>query len=390
MNSTRYRFSFPATVWAALLMAALLVPVRDSRAALMDDWPVKFHPHFDLQSTYDDNILITPNNKIGDFSFTLSPGLQMMYGDLDHNYLSLDYTLGVERFYRRTDFDAVNHYVTFKGVFNFSRLKLQIDHTFKDETSENFEVATRLEEQANITRISAEYSLNQYFSMAALYHMEFHHFPTPGQIDNELYEPGVALYYHLTSKTDIFGEFDYGWADVAQGDDQQFESASLGLRGKITSKIRGELQVGYENYVFYGPTPTPSIATEVATVSLHGDFTPHTSGDLVLNRQISPSITNGASSVTATRVDGTLNEKVYHEKFLVYIGGAYEHDDYGQAVAPAAKREDDILEGRAGVKYFPTKWLEFGASYRYQYDRSTVSTVTFDQNLVSVDALVHF
>ncbi len=283
MNSTRYRFSFPATVWAALLMAALLVPVRDSRAALMDDWPVKFHPHFDLQSTYDDNILITPNNKIGDFSFTLSPGLQMMYGDLDHNYLSLDYTLGVERFYRRTDFDAVNHYVTFKGVFNFSRLKLQIDHTFKDETSENFEVATRLEEQANITRISAEYSLNQYFSMAALYHMEFHHFPTPGQIDNELYEPGVALYYHLTSKTDIFGEFDYGWADVAQGDDQQFESASLGLRGKITSKIRGELQVGYENYVFYGPTPTPSIATEVATVSLHGDFTPHTSGDLVLN-----------------------------------------------------------------------------------------------------------
>ena len=41
---------------------------------------------------------------------------------------------------------------------------------------------------------------------------------------------------------------------------------------------------------------------------------------------------------------------------------------YGSA---GVNRKDDIAEGRAGVKYFATKWLEFGASYRYQYDRST-------------------
>ena len=390
MNSARHRFTIPAMVWIVLVLVALLWSGRSGRAAPMDDWAIEFHPHLDLQSTYDDNILITPHNRIGDFSFLISPGLQLVYGDLNHNYLSLDYTLGLERFYRRTDFDATDHYVKFHSLFNFSRLKLQVDHTFKDETSQNLEVATRTEEQQNLTSVSAEYSLSQYFSIAALYHQEFHHFPTPGQIDNELFEPGMAVYYHLTPKTDIFGEFDYGWANVAQGDDQQFESASLGLRGKITSKIKGQVQVGYENRDFYGPAHASSIATVVATGSLHGEFTKHTSADLVISRQISPSITNAASSVTTTRADFTLNEKVYHEKFLVYVGGAYEHDDYGQSVSVGPNRVDDIVEGRVGIKYFATKWVEFGASYRYQYDRSTVSTVTFDQDLVSVDALVHF
>src|ERR1017187_5525003 len=390
MNSARHRFTIPAMVWIILVLVALLWSGRSGRAAPMDDWPIKFHPHLDLQSTYDDNILITPHNRIGDFSFLISPGLQLAYGDLNHNYLSLDYTLGLERFYRRTDFDATDHYVKFHSLFNFSRLKLQVDHTFKDETSQNLEVATRTEEQQNLTSVSAEYSLSQYFSIGALYHQEFHHFPTPGQIDNELFEPGMAVYYHLTPKTDIFGEFDYGWANVAQGDDQQFESASLGLRGKITSKIKGQVQVGYENRDFYGPAHASSIATVVATGSLHGEFTKHTSADLVISRQISPSITNAASSVTTTRADFTLNEKVYHEKFLVYVGGAYEHDDYGQSVSVGPNRVDDIVEGRVGIKYFATKWVEFGASYRYQYDRSTVSSVTFDQDLVSVDALVYF
>lgn len=390
MNSTRYRFSMATTVWTIIVLAILLWSERAAHATFLDDWPVKFHPHLDLAATYDDNILITPNNRIGDFSFTVSPGLELVYGNAEHNYLSLDYTAGIERFYRRTEFDAVNHYLTFNSIFTFSRLKLEVDQVFKQETSENFEAAARLEEQQNLTSISAEYSLNQYFSLGALYHQEFNHFPTPGQIDNELFEPGLAVYYHLTPKTDLFGEFDYGWVDVAEGDDQQFENVSLGLRGKITSKIRGQIEVGYENRDFSGPTPAPSVAAVVAKVSLHADFSRHTFADLVVSRQISPSTTNADTSVTATRADLTVNQKIYREKFLVYAGGAYEHDDYGQDGSVGVNRQDDIVEGRVGAKYFATKWLEFGVSYRYQYDRSTASSVTFDQNLVSIDGLVHF
>jgi hypothetical protein len=383
MNNIRYRFSMLATVWTVLVLAALLWSGRSSRAALMDDWPIKFHPHLDLQSSYDDNVLISSANQLADFYFTVSPGLQLEYGNLDHNYLSLDYTMGIEEFYRLTTLNAINHDVVLKGLFQFSRVKLKIDHTFKDETSEDFEAGARVEQQQNLTSASAEYSVNQYFSLGALYHQEFHHFPTPGQIDNELFEPGVAIYYHVSPKTDVFGEFDYGLADVSQGENAQFETVNLGLRGKVTSKITGNIGVGYEHRDFSGSSP--SIDTVVSTVSLHGDFTKHTFADLVIARQISPSITNASTSVTTTRADLQINQKIYREKFLVYAGGAYEHDEYS-----GVSRIDNIWEGRVGAKYFATKWLEFGASYRYQHNASTATSISFEQDLASVDALLHF
>jgi hypothetical protein len=383
MNDIRRRFSIPATVWTVLVLAVLLWSGRSSRANPLDDWPIKFHPHLDLQSSYDDNVQISSTNQQADFSFLISPGLQLEYGNLDHNYISLDYTLGIEEFYRLTNLNAINHDLVLKSLFNFSRVKLQIDHTFKDDTSEDFETGSRVEEQQNVTAASAEYSVNQYFSIGALYHQEFHHFPTPGQIDNELFEPGVAVYYHVSPKTDVYGEFDYGIADVSQGENAQFENISLGLRGKVTSKITGNIGVGYEHRDFSGTTP--SIDTVVSSISLHGDFTKHTFADLMMSRQISPSVTNASSSVTTTRADLQINQKIYREKFLVYIGGAYEHDEY-----TGVSRIDNIWEGRVGARYFATKWLEFGATYRYQHNASTATSISFEQDLASVDALLHF
>ena len=388
MNCFRSRFSPPATVWTISLAVTLLFFSRSSRGNLLEDSPVKFHPHLDLQATYDDNILISSTNKLGDFSFMIRPGLQLVYGDLNRNYLSLDYTAGIEEFYRHTEFNAVNHYVTFGGKYNFSRLKLQIDHQFKDETSEDFEAGTRLQQEQNLTSASAEYNLSHYFSIGALYHQELHHFPTPGQIDNELYQPGVALYYHLSPKTDIFGEFDYGWAEVARGENQQSETGTLGLRGKITSKITGRIGVGYQNTDYSGSSP--SVDTVSASVSLHGDFTRHTFADFVVERRINPSTTFTNNSVTTTRADLTVNQRIYKEKFLVYLGGAYQRDEYNQPVATGVTRTDDIWEGRAGVRYLMKKWLEFGASYRYQHNASTAPGVSFNQDVVSVDALLHF
>ena len=384
MNNIRHRFSIPATVWTLLVLAVMLWSSRSSRATFLDDWPIKFHPHLDLQSSYDDNVQISSTNQQADFSFLISPGLQLEYGKPDHNYVSLDYTLGIQEFVRLTNLNAVNNDVVLQSLFNFDRIKLQINHTYSDDTTEDFEAGTRIEQQRNLTSASAEYNLNQYFSVGALYHQELLHFPTPGQIDSEQYKPGVAIYYHVSPKTDVFGEFDYGVTDVSQGQNQQSESVSLGLRGKVTSKITGTIGVGYEHTDFSGTDP--SIDTVIATVSLHGDFTKHTFADLTVTRQVNPSsATNASTSVTTTRVDFQINQKIYREKFLVYAGGAYENDEY-----TGTSRIDDVWEGRVGAKYFVTKWLEFGASYRYQHNASSAAFISFEQDLASVDALLHF
>ena len=144
MNSIRHRFSIPATVWTILVLIALLWSGRSSRANWLDDWPIKFHPHLDLQSSYNDNVEISSTNQQADFSFLISPGVQLEYGSPDNNYLSLDYTLGIEEFYRLTNLNAIDNDAVFHSLFNFSRIKLQINDTFKDDTSEDFEAGTRV------------------------------------------------------------------------------------------------------------------------------------------------------------------------------------------------------------------------------------------------------
>jgi hypothetical protein len=371
-------------VGTILLLATTLFPAQRSLATPMEDWPIKFHPHLDLAATYDDNILISHTNKLSDVYFTISPGLELAHGDVAHNYLSVDYTAGIQRFLDHGSQDAINHYATLKSAFEFTRLKLALDNQFQIETSPNIEVGSRVEEQKNITDFSTEYLVNKYFSLGLLYHQELHHFNTSGQIDYRLFQPGGAVYYHILPKTDVYGEFDYGWVDEQQGEDQKFWSASLGIRGKITSKITGRVGVGYEDRDY--PGSTTNVQTAVTTVALHGDFSRHTSAELKIERRINPSVTSQNSSYTSTHAEFTLNQKIYREKFLVRVGGSYERDDYN----PGLDRIDDIWQGLVGARYIATKWLDLGVSYRYQRNQSTVDTFSFGQNVVSVDGLLHF
>lgn len=96
-------------VGTILLLAATLLPTPNSLATSMEDWPIKFHPHLDLAATYDDNILIAHDHERSDLCFTVSPGLQLLYGDVSHDYLSLDYTTGIQRFLQHGSEDANNH-----------------------------------------------------------------------------------------------------------------------------------------------------------------------------------------------------------------------------------------------------------------------------------------
>jgi hypothetical protein len=367
-----------------VLLAATLLPAQRSLATSMEDWPVKFHPHLDLAATYDDNILIAHDNPLSDYYFTTSPGLELVYGDIAHNYLSADYTAGIERFVEHGSQDAINQYGTLKSAFEFNRLKLALNNQFQIETAASVEVGTRVREQRDLTDFSVEYLLNKYFSLGLLYHQEFHHFITPGQIDDNLFEPGGALYYHLLPKTDLYGEVDYGWVDEPQGENQRFLDGTVGVRGKLTSKITGRIGVGYEERVYSGPTANTE--TMVATVSLHGDFSRHTSADLTVTRQINPSVTLTNGSFTATRVEFIVNQKIYREKFLVQVGGSYEHDNY----RPGSDRVDDVWLGSVGTRYVATKWLDFGVTYSYERDLSNTGTFSFGRNVVSVDGLLHF
>jgi len=164
----------------------------------------------------------------------------------------------------------------------------------------------------------------------------------------------------------------------------------LGIRGKITGKITGQIGVGYETVDYSGSTPAVDAVS--STVSLHGDFTRHTSADFVVSRLINPSVTVTNDSYTATRVEFTVTQKLFYEKFLATAGGSYERDDYDQPVSlsPRVTRSDNLWQAHVGLRYIATKWLELGVLYHYQWDHSTDSQFSFYENVATLDALLRY
>ena len=108
-----------------------------------------------------------------------------------------------------------------------------------------------------------------------------------------------------------------------------------------------------------------------------------------MSRNINPSVSSAGNSYEATRVELTLRQKLWKKKITLIAGGAYEHDNYNLSIGPVS-RDDDFWEGHAEINYDVTKWFQFGAVYRYQRNSSTLHTVSFGQNVVTIHALLHF
>lgn len=351
--------------------------------------PVKLHPHLDFSATYDDNIFIAPEGQEkSDFYFTTSPGVYLLYGDQKRNFLLLDYTMGIQRFVRQTSEDTLNHTVAFSGHVSLDKLAFSLTHSLTDIRGANIEVAERVSELRNVTQTDAEYRLSSKTSVGLNYRQEFRDFDKRTLIDWQTYEPGGTFYYHVTPKTHLFGQFNYGWVNVDQGNNNAvYQEADIGVRTLPGSKLVGTIKGGYQHRDFDGSADT--INRWVASAALEANFTDRTSAELSGTRNVSPSVTATDNNYTLTRVQLTLRQKLWRKKVVLMAGGGYERDDYEEKIAGQTRR-DDYWEATVGADYNITTYFQVGASYRYRKNNSTINSVSFNDNIASVHVLLHF
>jgi predicted porin len=132
----------------------------------------------------------------------------------------------------------------------------------------------------------------------------------------------------------------------------------------------------------------------VASLNLKADFTERTTAELTVSRKVNPSIVTPDNNYEATRAQLDLRQKAWKNKVTFLAGIAYENDEYQKrfTIAPGVLkgRQDDYYEFRAGVDYDITKNVLVGLLYQFHENRSTIKTLSFDQNVATVRALLHF
>lgn len=373
---------------SVLVLLTLDAPAQeDFGRAPLHLGPVDLHPHLDFVAGYDDNVFLRRDGQQGDFSFVTSPGLQLVYGQSDRNFIALDYTAGFERFVRLTSQDANNQFVRLNGHFELHQLTLGVSHRFQDIKGPNTQIGARVRSLDNITNLDVEYRLSSKTSVGLGYGQYLHDYNLAGLYDSREYVPHATLFYHITPKTDLFLQFAYGWVVVDQSPSATYQEVNVGLRGKITKKITGTARFGYQHRCFdhtYG-----DINAFVAGLDLEAALTRRAALAFSFTRSVNPSPSLVGNSYEATRVEGKLTHRFPRKKVAVWIGGAYENDDYKQPVG-LTDRSDDFFEASAGVTWDVTKWMQVGAEYLFWHNDSRLTELDFHRNLASVHVRVHF
>ncbi|MFA6564710.1 MAG: outer membrane beta-barrel protein [Verrucomicrobiia bacterium] len=396
----------PTSGTAALELQAYNSKVDDIRIKVGD---VDLHPHLGTAFTYDDNIAISGNNPQGDFYALITPGVQFQY-EKGGNNISLDYTAGIQRFFRLSEFDTVDHNAALVSSFEFSeKLRVTVSQGFSRSIAGEMRdqvgipvtqigeriPGTRTEVQNFTTAIGAEYELSQKTALGLNFAMSFtEYIDPPGLFGNDTYDVKVPFYYHLSSKTDLFIDANAGATSMDDGANQVYEGFGVGARTRLTGKIMGSVRVGYQHRDYSGTIS--AVDTAVASANLDWAIGPRTALMASVNRNVNPSAAAINNYYESTALDVTVRQKVWHDKITLSAGGGYERDDYGEPFATftgsgvSSDRSDDYYYLKVGCDYAIRRWWSAGANYRFRSNVSALSAYDFDNNLVSIYTRVSF
>lgn len=395
----------PTSGTAALELQANNNGLDDIRLKVGD---IDVHPHLGTSFTYDDNITINGNNPQGDFYALVTPGVQFQY-EKGGNAISLDYTAGIERFFRLSGFDTVDHQVALVSSFEISeKLRFTVSQGFSrsmgGELRDQVGIpvnqigervpGTRSQIQNFTTAIGAEYELSQKTALGLNFAMSFTDYVEPALFGNNSYDVKIPFYYHLTGKTDLFIDANAGATSMDAGANQIYEGFGVGARTRLTGKIMGSVRVGYQHRDY--STTISSVDTVVASANLDWAIGPRTSMMASVNRNVNPSAAAINNYYESTALDLTVRQRVWHDKITLSAGGGYERDDYGEPFATftgsgvSSDRSDDYYYLRVGCDYAIRRWWTAGANYRFRSNVSSLSSYEFDNNLVSIYTRVSF
>jgi len=90
---------------------------------------LQYHLNLEVRGVYDDNIGLTSQNKISDYSARVDPTLSLGYGDLEPggaNYLHLEYAPDFVFFLDHSEFNAYQHSIVLGAQSVLSRLTLSL------------------------------------------------------------------------------------------------------------------------------------------------------------------------------------------------------------------------------------------------------------------------
>jgi len=225
---------------------------------------------------------------------------------------------------------------------------------------------------------------------------------------------GIAVFYNLTPKTALFGQYlrndtEYdsqndgidvnrdGIDEWNSGNSQDYtlDRFLIGARFRPGGKLIGEFKFGYGTIDFDNDTDKNGNEFDddsFFSMEANVGYKPveRTSLSLILKRYKQPSTSADVSSdVSATylrTIIGLALNQNFTNRISAKLGFEWSNKDYEDERAGYPQKEIDLYTARCGLDYFIKDWLTVGLSYKYQDNQANKSQYDDDDYTVNTVA----
>jgi len=388
---------------------------EEALAKFLNLGPISVRPHFNLSAYYDSNLALSQNAEREDLVWRFSPGALFGIGEFrgdKGNYLSLDYTATGSIYTKYSDYNALDHLVSFNAGWKLSKLTLGLGQSYEIASGKQVEASAFVEQENYTTLLTSQYDLSEktFFELNGRQMLTSSTSvgigATPDVDLNTINEWNVEAWanYKPSEKLTVGAGGNFGWRDIVGHSDgtnaapvtpnQTFQQALVRASYEVSEKLDVNGSIGIQFSQFQDTSlGAGDDKGPIFIFDLGGTWEPmeETSVSLQAYRRDYPSYVLNGRNYTATGVRATLR-KGFLEKYAASITGGYENTDYSNdtAATGGADRRDNYVWVRPTFEYQIDDRWNAGVFYQFRTKSSNATGGAFDYHNTQIGLYSNF
>ena len=379
---------------------------EDARPVSPDVRRLHYEFRLDLRWSYDDNIELSPNNKIEDFSVRIDPVVIVSFGDVASHgasFIKFEWDPDIVLFFDDSEFNAFQNVLHLEGGSNFGRLTLGLSEQAQflngsdvnQSTSGGFVSGVNLDvrgqPQVNLfnTQVTGTYDLTGKTSLSGGVQWSVTDYADSDLVSSQTVAGNLYANYAYGPKLTIGvgGSIGREFAD-SPTPDQTFEQLNVRASYVLTGKLTASGSVGLEfrqSDAGSGTYVSPVFGLDLSYTPFDG-----TSFTLSGSRTNQSSASLAGQDFGSTQLTATFQQRLL-QRFSVSLTAGYQNQTYFNATSLDSSTRDDnyyFIQPEIGVKI--TRYWYAGGYYLHRQNDSSVSIFGFNENQTGIRATFTF
>jgi hypothetical protein len=329
----------------------------------------------------DDNIFLNSANQKSDTIYSFTPGVDLVFGKGSQTTGNVFYKEEIRRYGSDTNQNTQLANVGVNSAFSNGVTKADFNASYAQvaQNDNNINPVGSIVHR-NLTDLAGktEFTLTEKSTIGVGLTYDRTDYGPVTYTDSSIWTIPVDVYFKSNPKLDWSLGYRYRNTSLSGAAlDSTDNTLNIGARGEFTPKLTGQVRFGYTRRSFNGGGSQDLLSFDSDLKFL---FTEKTDARIYFSNDFGSS--GFGDSTKQLTLGFSVNNKLT-EQWYANWGLSYQNFEY-------PTRTDHYLQGQAAVTYVYNAVLNFGASYTYRNNDSTVASAKFTNNVFSIGANVRY